>query len=73
VAGWSYGGDVSGVADTSRVYHLIRRVLPGARPDETGSSDEPADLPWLLFPDNRTVELDTDWLLSTTGSRRMAQ
>lgn len=68
VAGWSYGGDViSGLTDTSRVHHLVY-VGSYPEPAEPGGSDEPADptgLPGLLFHDNGTVELDTDWWLST--------
>jgi pimeloyl-ACP methyl ester carboxylesterase len=68
VAGWSYGGAViSDLTDTSRADRLI---YVGSYPEavQASSSDEPADLtglPGLLFHDNGTVELDTDWWLST--------
>jgi pimeloyl-ACP methyl ester carboxylesterase len=68
VVGWSYGGDViSGLTDTSRVDRLVY-VGSYPEPAETSGSDEPFDpsgMPGLLFHDDKTVELDTDWFLST--------
>jgi pimeloyl-ACP methyl ester carboxylesterase len=68
VVGWSYGGAViSDLTDTSRVDRLI---YLGSYPEpvDTASSGEPLDpdsMPWLLFPDDATAVLDTDWWLGT--------
>jgi pimeloyl-ACP methyl ester carboxylesterase len=68
VAGWSYGGAI--ISDLTGTSRADRLVYVGSYPEplEAGSGDEPAHLsglPGLLFHDDMTVELDTDWWLST--------
>lgn len=69
VVGWSYGGAViSDLSDTSFVAHLLycgfvpEPVVPAS---QTDTSFDPADVPWLVTPDEQTVLLDNEWWLNS--------
>ena len=68
MAGWSYGGAViSDLTDPGRAERLVY-IASCPEPAGAGTSDESDDLtglPGLLLHDNGTVELDTDWWLSS--------